>query len=313
MNIPSGNSVSEDQLSIGELVTILFYFNMIIDPLESISNAAKAFSKGAISLNRLSEFIRKNEINIENNLQENRTHKFNAHILNFENVNDLLVDDNMSILQPMSLQVNEEDIIGIAGLSGSGKSTLLRVIARLIPSDGNIQLLENQLFHSIAEEDFRKKVVYIPQSPAIFPLSLQENVFMENHSSFLNVLNKVGLKDRGNELVDCSDIFNSGLSGGETQRLAVSRILSANFRLVLIDEPTSALDFNNSIKVCDAIINHVFSSSGAAIIASHDPIVLERCSRIILLKDGRTVEEGAFEELKSTSEYFNVIVNRGNQ
>ena len=315
--LPGMMSGAPGAMTLGELVAILFYFSMLTDPLEKISGAAKAMSKGAISLRRIAKF--QAEMAASEDYRPIPAQVFtatvtsvsqkSAPILRVRNAWDGSHKDHQPLLAPISLDLEEGEILGFAGASGSGKSTLLRLLARLIPEAGSGLRLDGVPYAAISEDDFRQKVLYFTQFPAIFPVPLGENLFFDGTETDTNsVLARVDLTRRGEALFETEDVLGAGLSGGEMQRLALARLLSKTPRLLLFDEPTSALDYTNSQGVCDAIIGHMRNVCGAVIVASHDPNVLARCNRISVMQDGQVVETGEFDALRSTSAAFCQVI-----
>ena len=301
-------------VSVGGLVAIMFYFNMIVEPLDSISHAAKAIGKGSVSMSRLADFVRRAQQ--RRSLPSSQVTKTPAisgkpKLLQLEAVHDLLEREETGgpILKPASFSVSEGDIIGLVGASGSGKSTLLRLLARMIPGTGRVHMVNGVGITNLDEDVFRETVAYIPQHPVVFPQSLTENLFTQHEEHAVrNGLIQVGLESRGEALLSSGDLSTAGLSGGEAQRLALARLLFHRPGLLLIDEPTSALDYDNSVKVCNTVFRHMSNGHGAALVASHDPVVLQRCTTIHLMKDGEIVASGSFEQLTRDCAYFNTVI-----
>ena len=315
ITIPDMMNGSADAISIGELVAILFYFSMISQPLETISAASKAISKGVVSLKRITVFeaeMRSNQaVNDPCNFEYDpkRITSVKGFILQANELQDSPIGTCGSILEPISLRLGIGEVLGIAGASGSGKSTLLRLFARLVPEKAPSILLENMPYCVISEDDFRKRVLYLPQFPAIFPVSLAENIFSDDIRVPVDqILESVDLASRASTFGDLHDLSSAGLSGGEMQRIAISRSLLRSPRLLIVDEPTSALDYANSHKVCGALIKHMRDLQGGMIVASHDPNVLRKCDRIIVIRDGEVADSGTFGYLVAESELFRSVI-----
>lgn len=315
--LPDLRANSEDSVTIGELVAILFYFNMLIVPLESISGAAKAIEKGSVSMIRLAEFFRSFNLlkpSLSNSIKPPSTGEHPLpKLLVLEKIVDLPAanQNEKSILQPITFSVSKGAIIGLAGSSGSGKSTLLRVIARLRNSGSAQPILEGTPIGDISEDEFRESVVLISQIPVIFPASISENIYLnEEDRDPEAILKMIGLNNRIESPQAISDAESENLSGGECPRLALARMLSRNAKLYLIDEPTSALDHTNSKLVCDAILSHAEQQNASVIVATHNPLVLKMCSEIHLMKDGEIIASGLFGELIDKSEEFRKVISK---
>lgn len=304
---------SSSFISIGSLITILFYFNMLASPLETLSHTGNALSKARVSLHRLASFIRDNNES-KNIIASTAINKNTENLLSVQQVTDEKAKDATStILSPISFNVKRGQLIGLAGSSGSGKSTLLRIIGNIKAYKGQTLELYGADIKQIDDTKFRELVTYLPQAASIFPLSLGQNLFLETNDQasqtiIANCLDKVGLHDKQKQLENSNDILAEQLSGGEAQRLAFSRIFNSSAQLLLIDEPTSALDLTNSIRICEILKDLTQTKELAIIVASHDPCVLKYCDTIYLMQDGDIVGTGNMDELSNNS-LFNSIIS----
>lgn len=196
-------------------------------------------------------------------------------------------------LDGVSLTVNAGEFVGIAGPSGSGKSTLLHLLAALdTPTAGSVTLAgqETTGLSEAARTRFRREHIgIIFQRFHLLPaLTAQQNVAMpllergvgkrDRHARAAELLETVGLGDR-------LEHRPAELSGGEQQRVAVARALTAEPSLLIADEPTGELDSAAGATVLDLL--EEVADTRAVVVASHDEAVLQRADRVIRLRDGR--------------------------
>lgn len=311
--LPELMDETQTGMTLGGLIAILFYFSMLTAPLEAMSGAAKAVGKGTNSIRRIVDFenaMASTTDVLDNDIGPVFSQK--SPVLRLRGVRDTprAGMPDQYILAPTQLDLVADEVIGLAGASGSGKSTLLRVMARLKPADGTVFQLGGVPFGQLSETIFRDHVLYVPQQPAIFHANLDQNLFIGDADGrkAAAALTWAGLGDIGATLTVATEVTEQGLSGGEKQRLALARILNRSPRVFLIDEPTSALDYSNSRDICAAMIQHVKRSGASAVIASHDPHVLECCDRILVMQGGQIVEEGRFPDLSAQSDLFQTII-----
>ncbi len=208
----------------------------------------------------------------------------------------------MRAVDGITFEVNEGELLGVAGTSGSGKTTLLNLIGGLdTPTGGNLEVFGTYL-ESLDERGLalyrRNSVGIIFQAFHLLPArTAAENVELplmlgnvppgERRSAALEMLEQVGLGDRHDHRPD-------ELSGGEQQRVAIARALVTRPRLLLADEPTGNLDSHTSREILD-LIRSVSSEYGLTVLlVSHDEEAVNRvATRRIRLADGRMVEETA--------------------
>jgi putative ABC transport system ATP-binding protein len=202
---------------------------------------------------------------------------------------------NVPALNGVNLEVTHGEIVGIMGPSGSGKTTLLNIIGGLDkPTQGKIFVdgVDITLLNEKDLADYRlKKVGFIFQFYNLIPtLTAIENVEVpmalaglpknERREKALNLLRMVGLESRADHKPD-------ELSGGEQQRVAIARALANNPSIVLADEPTGDLDSKSAMAFMKIVRDLNKRNNQTFIIVTHDPLVVEQCTRIYTIRDGR--------------------------
>ena len=206
---------------------------------------------------------------------------------------------NLEVLKDINLDINEGEVVCIIGPSGSGKSTFLRCINQLErPTGGTIQYEGKNLLDKNCDiRKFREEVGMVFQKFNLFPLkTVVQNVMMapiltkhmnkeEAHAKALELLDKVGLKDK-------ADVYPSTLSGGQQQRVAIARALAMEPKALLFDEPTSALDPELVGDVLD-VMESLAKEGMTMIVVTHEMgFARDVADRVIFMADGYVVEEG---------------------
>lgn len=218
-------------------------------------------------------------------------------IIQLENVWKIyqMGDVQVPALRGIDLEVHKEEFLAIAGPSGSGKSTIMNLIGCLdLPSKGSIFLDKKNIAgfreSKLAQTRGQKIGFVFQQFNLIRTLSALENVmlpleFQDVDSSTakkkaLELLNLVGLGDRTEHLP-------SQLSGGEQQRVAISRALSVDPEIILADEPTGNLDSKTGGFIMDFLKRINEKKSKTIIIVTHDLHLVKHAQRVVHLKDGQ--------------------------
>lgn len=214
----------------------------------------------------------------------------------------------VTILEDVSLEIPEKQIVAIAGPSGSGKSTLLGLIAGLDrPTAGSI-LLDGVEITTLRESEMaryrRDKVGYIFQSFHLIPtLTAQENVAVP-----LELTGDAQARDRAEELLwavglqDRRDHYPVQLSGGEQQRVAVARAFACRPPVLLADEPTGNLDSTAGRHVIDLLLGLNRDHGSTLILVTHDPDLASFADRIVSLRDGRIESDNLSSSSPTSSE-----------
>ncbi|WP_265520881.1 ABC transporter ATP-binding protein [Oerskovia flava] len=201
-------------------------------------------------------------------------------------------------LADVSLVAHPGELLVVRGPSGSGKTTLLNILGGLDrPTSGTVHLGDGRELTAMREDDVlavrREHIGYIFQSFGLIPvLSAAENVEIplrlqltdpaERSRRVAAALETVGLAEHGEQRP-------YELSGGQQQRVGIARALVAEPEILLADEPTGQLDSGTAAVVMDLIRTLVHERGVAAVVSTHDPILMQRADRVLELHDGRAV------------------------
>lgn len=196
------------------------------------------------------------------------------------------------LTHPISLEARfrVEGLTVLFGPSGAGKTTLLKAIAGLLPAEGSP-------FGGVPVE--RRPVGYMPQHYALFPhLTALGNVAFP-----LAHLQRAARDARAMELLGKMGIahltgrYPGGLSGGEQQRVALARALARDPELLLLDEPTSALDVPTREDIAEELLKLVETLGIPALVVTHDPLLAQLSQRLVVMMEGRIIQQGAADEV----------------
>ncbi|MBV9216502.1 MAG: ABC transporter ATP-binding protein [Acidobacteria bacterium] len=206
-------------------------------------------------------------------------------------------DEDLTILDDVSIDIPDGQFVAITGASGSGKSTLLGLVAGLdAPSSGSIMIDEDEIT-ALGEDALAairsRKIGFIFQSFHLIPsLTAFENILIP-----MEILGLSDVVTRANALLDNVDLTNRGhhypaeLSGGEQQRVAIARAFSNSPKILLADEPTGNLDTKNGHHIFNLMKDLHNRHNVTLVLVTHDADLAGQAQRRIVLADGRVVSD----------------------
>jgi len=219
------------------------------------------------------------------------------------------------VLDGVSLEINENEKIGVIGGSGSGKTTLINMILGLIsPSKGEVTIGDCNA-RNVPVNTFS----YVPQEVFISDATIKENLVFDNcpididDLAIKKSLQQAGLGDFISSIRGGIDarLGNAGakISGGQKQRIGIARSLYHHSKIVVLDEATSALDFETEYEVVQSIYKSL--TNRTVILVAHRISTLKDCDKVILLKDGNIVASGTYQYMTTENEEVRQLVKHG--
>ena len=209
--------------------------------------------------------------------------------------------------------------IGIAGASGSGKSTFMKVVLGLNSNYGGTCQVFGADIRSANKAALATFIAYVPQWPHLFKGSVRDNVVYNTGAAALvtddhiwDALAKAQVADKVKSLPDLleGDVAEQGrnFSGGERQRLALSRLFLKRHELLCLDEPTASLDTVSENLVQEAIAK--LTTGKSALVIAHRLNTLRSMDRIVVFESGRIVQVGTYDQLVERPGVFKTLVER---
>jgi ABC-type lipoprotein export system ATPase subunit len=207
--------------------------------------------------------------------------------------------ETLSIIDNLSLDIEQGKSLSIVGKSGCGKSTLLQIAASLIKPNSGEVIFNNKKISKFNDKELcnlrNQEMGFIFQNSLLLEdFSAFENIMMpllinNTHKSIAKerakyLLNEINLEDRASHKP-------SQLSGGERQRIALARALSVNPKVIFADEPTGSLDEENATYVENLLMNLVEKESVTLILVTHNKLFASKCNRTVQLTHGKINEE----------------------
>ena len=289
----------QGEILIGDINLFQSYFNSLIGQVSSLIGLLPIISKGLESLSSIGEILGATDI-------EDNHHKIKINFLRgeyeFKNVS-FSYDSDQHLISGLNLKVHAGETIAIVGPSGSGKSTLINLAIGFVhPQSGEI-LVDGNNIENINLQSYRRHIAIVPQNSVLFTGTIRANITygMDTVSDgqLENVLKAARLYDfikaLPNGVDTMLDEHGANLSGGQKQRISIARAIIRNPSVIIFDEATSALDTVSEKAIQDAIND--MTKGKTTFIVAHRLSTIRNADRIAVLKHGKCVELGTYEEL----------------
>lgn len=290
-------------VSIAGLVFTFTYLNRSTDAIFGISTIIRQFEQAFLDAAPMVRIL---------NLPLSVTDASNASALGLskgdialQNV-DFAYSDNSDdpVFSNLNLFIPAGQRVGLAGHSGGGKTTLTKLLLRFVDINGGSILLDGQDIAHVTQASLRSAIAYVPQDPYLFHRSLRDNIaYGRSDASDADIL-AAAKKAHAMEFIDKlpngldTIVGERGikLSGGQRQRIAIARAILKDAPIIILDEATSALDSESEGYIQQALAK--LMSGRTSIVIAHRLSTIAKLDRIIVLDDGKIVEDGTHSELQ---------------
>lgn len=212
-------------------------------------------------------------------------------------------DENQSLFKDFNLQIKSGEKIGLVGPSGSGKTSVTKLLLRFMDIQKGSIKIDGRDITDMTQADLRKSITYVPQEPLLFHRSLTENISYGTNQITHKMVEDAAHKAHADEFIAKLDqgyetlVGERGikLSGGQKQRIAIARAFIKDAPIIVLDEATSALDSESEVLIQDALWK--LMEGKTTVVIAHRLSTIQKMDRIIVLDDGKIVEEGSHKSL----------------
>lgn len=207
------------------------------------------------------------------------------------------------VIKGISFEIARGEMIGLVGKSGAGKSTMINLVCRFYDPDSGRLTIDDQDLRSVKLTDWRSKIGIVMQDPFLFGATIADNISYGNPEATFDDIVRAARAAHAHEFILAKEegydtVVGEGgvdLSGGEKQRIAIARAILSDPPVLILDEATSAVDSETEKAIQQAIANLV---KGRTVIAiAHRLATLRNADRLVVIEDGKIIEEGTHEEL----------------
>ena len=294
---------SKGLITAGEIGAIIQLSNYIVDPVTTIPANVISIKSVEMEMKRIDKMIAKKNADLKVREKFKLDNQISIKNLSFK------YGDN-EVLKGISLDLEKGKKYAIVGESGSGKSTLANILLRRLDYENGSVKFDDTELKRIDEDDFYSNISLVSQNVFLFNDTLKNNVCLYNdysQSDFERSIEKSKLNSVIEDLEEKENTvlgeYGTSLSGGEKQRVSISRALIKNSSFVIMDEATSSLD----IKTARAIENTLLSLNQTVLVITHriDESILKKYDKIFLLEDGRITQSGDYSDIS----YFNEVLS----
>jgi ATP-binding cassette subfamily B protein len=302
--------VLDKQISPGELLSFYTLIGYFTGPVSSFVGMNKTVQDAIIASDRLFEIMEME--------QENDKSKFDLSVLNIGNIRFLDVSfrygSRVLVFDKLNLEIPSRKLTGIVGESGSGKSTLMSILQNIYPVHGGQVFIGDYAINHISNTSLRRIIAVVPQKIDLFSADVITNISIGDEEpdikKIIGICNLLGIIHFIDQLPNGFQTQlgenGSSLSGGQKQRIAIARALYRDPEILILDEASSSLDPVSEKYVQDTI-EVLLSENKTVIVISHRLSSIQRAGLIIVLKDGKVVEEGEHAELLAQQgEYYHL-------
>ena len=300
----------DDGFSAGLIVSFISYASMFYNPVTFFANLSDSFQGALASTEKILDIL---EAEPEHEAESHTVpEKLNGKI-EFLHVG-FSFDRTKKVLDDVTLTINPGEIVGIVGTTGSGKSTLVNLLMRFYDGYSGEILVDGHNIKNFNLSAYRAQIGYVQQEPMMFSDTIFNNIAYSNPDADIDdVINAADIANAHGFIARQPDAYDTvlgergvGVSGGEKQRISIARAVLKSPSILIFDEATAAVDSETEHLIQEAIDRLIEGKT--TLMIAHRLSTLKRANRIIVVDNGKIIENGSPDELMAMKgKYYKLV------
>ncbi|WP_316830081.1 ABC transporter ATP-binding protein [Pedobacter aquatilis] len=306
-----GIQVMNGSITAGNIAEFIIYINQLTFPVTMLGWVTSLIQRAAASQKRINEFL-----DIPSDIQSvNKEEKIIAGNISFNNVNFTYPDTGIQALKNVSFEINQGEFVAIIGKTGSGKSTLANLIMRMYDVENGAIKIDGQDIKSLNLKNYRNQIGFVPQEVFLFSDTIKNNIaFGLDTVTDEEVYDAAKNASVYHNIIDFEEKFETmlgergiTLSGGQKQRVSIARALIKSPGILIFDDCLSAVDTKTEEEILQNLGK--IMSGKTSILIAHRISTIKNADKIIVLDDGKIIEQGTHNELLSLNGSYTELYN----
>jgi ATP-binding cassette subfamily B protein len=293
-----------NKLSLGGLIALILYVERLVFPTTLLGFTISSFQTGQVSLERVEELLRRRPLIEDPQSPEPLKPPATAGRLEAKSLSIRYRDAERFALENVSFKVEAGELVAVVGPVGCGKTSLARALGRMLELERGTIWIDGQNICRLQLSDLRSRIAFVPQEGYLFTATLAENLRFGNPAASDADIRRVA---RQAQLEADIQAFPEGyetlvgergitLSGGQRQRCALARALLVEAPILVLDDALASVDNRTAAAILNSI---TLQQQRTVLFISHQLSAAAACDRVLVLNNGRLVQQGHHRELVS--------------